>query len=104
MQFGLIYVGSDDGLVHVSKDGGNTWKNISSGLIPDQWVSRVEASNFNKDRVYVALNGYRWDKFDAMIYKSDDGGTTWQKIGTDLPIESVNVIKEDPLKENMLYV
>ena len=104
LQFGLIYVGSDDGLVHVSKDGGNTWKNISSGLIPDQWVSRVEASNFNKDRVYVALNGYRWDKFDAMIYKSDDGGTTWQRIGTDLPMDPVNVIKEDPFNENLLYV
>ena len=77
LHFGLIYVGSDDGLVHVSKDGGNTWKNISAGLETDQWVSRVEASNFSENRVYVALNGYRWDKFDAMVYRSDDGGSSW---------------------------
>jgi len=104
LQFGLVYVGSDDGLVHITKDGGNTWKNISAGLESDQWVSRVEASNFKKSRVYVALNGYRWDKFDAMLYKSDDGGSSWQKIGADLPMEPINVIREDPVNENLLYV
>ncbi|RLD24612.1 MAG: hypothetical protein DRI71_02090 [Bacteroidetes bacterium] len=104
LQFGLIYVGSDDGLVHVSKDGGNTWKNISSGLDADQWVSRVEASNFKKDRVYVALNGYRFDNFESMVYSSDDGGSTWVQIGKNLPMEPVNVIKEDPVNENLLYV
>jgi photosystem II stability/assembly factor-like uncharacterized protein len=104
LQFGLIYVGTDDGLVHVSKDGGNTWKDISAGLEADQWVSRVEASNFDKKRVYVTLNGYRWDKFDAMVYRSDDGGSTWQRVGKNLPMEPVNVIKEDPVNENLLYV
>jgi len=104
LQFGLIYVGSDDGLVHVSSDGGNTWKNISNGLEADQWVSRVEASNFNKERVYVSLNGYRWDNFESMVYVSDDGGTTWERIGKDLPMEPVNVIREDPVNENLLYV
>ncbi len=104
LQFGLIYVGSDDGLVHVSRDGGYTWQDISAGLEPDQWVSRVEASHFDKNRVYVALNGYRWDRFDAMVYRSDDGGQSWQRIGLDLPAEPVNVIKEDPVNENLLYV
>lgn len=104
LQFGLIYVGSDDGLVHVSKDGGNSWQNISAGLEPDMWVSRVEASNFAKNRVYVALNGYRYDNFEAMVYRSDDGGATWSKIGMDLPMEPVNVIKEDPVNEDLLYV
>jgi photosystem II stability/assembly factor-like uncharacterized protein len=103
-QFGFIYVGSDDGLVHLSKDGGYNWANISSGLPTDQWVSRVEASNFKKDRVYVSLNGYRWDKFEAMIYVSEDAGKSWNKIGADLPAEPVNVIKEDPFNENILYV
>ena len=104
LQFGLIYVGSDDGLVHISNDGGNTWTNISAGLPADQWVSRVEASNFSKKRVYVTLNGYRWDKFDAMVYRSDDNGSSWTKIGNNLPHEPVNVIKEDPFNEDLLYV
>lgn len=104
LQFGLIYVGSDDGLVHVSRDGGVTWKNISEGLEKDQWVSRVETSNFDKNRVYVSLNGYRWDRFDAMVYVTNDGGSSWEKIGKDLPKEPVNVIQEDPVNENILYV
>jgi photosystem II stability/assembly factor-like uncharacterized protein len=104
LQFGLLYVGTDDGLVHVSRDGGNTWENISAGLEPEQWVSRVEASNFSKGRVYVALNGYRWDRFDAMVYVSEDNGKSWQRIGLDLPAEPVNVIREDPVNENLLYV
>jgi photosystem II stability/assembly factor-like uncharacterized protein len=104
LHFGLIYVGSDDGVVHVSSDGGNTWTNISEGLPEDQWVSRVEASNFSKKRVYVTLNGYRWDKFDAMVYRSDDNGSTWTKIGNNLPKEPINVIKEDPFNEDLLYL
>jgi len=104
LQFGLIYVGTDDGLVQLSKDGGNTWKNISEGLDKDQWVSRVEASNFKKGRVYVTLNGYRYDNFEAMVYMSDNNGATWQRIGKDLPMEPVNVIREDPVNENLLYV
>jgi len=104
LQFGLIYVGTDDGLVHVSRDGGNTWKNISAGLDKDQWVSRVEASNFKKGRIYVTLNGYRFDNFEAMVYMSDNKGATWERIGKDLPMEPVNVIREDPVNEDLLYV
>ena len=104
LQFGLLYVGTDDGLVHVSQDGGNSWKDISAGLETEQWVSRVEASNFHKGRVYVALNGYRWDRFDAMVYVSEDNGKSWKQIGKDLPTEPVNVIREDPVNENLLYV
>ena len=61
LKFGLIYAGSDDGLVHVTKDGGNSWKEISSGFPQDLWVSRVDASSHDESTVYVSLNGYRWD-------------------------------------------
>lgn len=104
LMFGLIYLGTDDGLVHVSKDGGNTWKDISSGLVSDQWISRVTASAHEKSRSYISLNGYRWDKFDAMIYVSEDYGDSWKRIGENLPMEPVNVIKEDPVNPDLLYV
>lgn len=104
LKFGLLYTGSDDGLVQVSKDGGNTWTNISTGLPEDLWVARVQASSHAVSRVYVALNGYRWDDFRALVFMSDDFGAHWVQIGTDLPLEPVNVIKEDPVNANLLYV
>ncbi len=103
-QFGLIYVGSDDGLVHISKDGGNKWANISKGLPSDLWVSRVTASSHDKNTVYVSLNGYRWDNFESHIYASKNNGKKWERIGLGLPAEPVNVIKDDPKNENILYV
>ena len=102
LKFGLLYVGTDDGLVHVSKDGGYNWTKITDGLPENMWVSRVTASAFSESRVYLSLNGYRWDNFDAMVYVSEDYGKTWTAIGKDLPTESVNVIKEDPKNENIL--
>ena len=104
LRFGLLYTGSDDGLVHVSQDGGGNWTDISNGLPEKMWVSRVQASAHEKSRVYLSLNGYRWDDFNSYVYVSEDFGDTWKQIGTDLPAEPVNVIKEDPNNENVLYV
>ena len=104
LKFGLIYTGSDDGLIYVTKDGGNNWTKISDKLPQDLWVSRIQASAFKESRVYAALNGYRWDDFNAYLYSSEDYGATWSKIGTDLPPEPINVVKEDPVNENILYV
>jgi hypothetical protein len=104
LQFGLLYTGSDDGRVHVSRDGGFSWQDIGAGLPAERWVSRVQASAHEKGRVYLALNGYRWDEFAAYIYLSDDYGQNWRVIGTDLPAEPVNVIKEDPHHPELLYV
>ena len=104
LKFGLIYVGSDDGLVHVSKDGGVSWNNISSSLPNDMWVSGIFPSKFKQSRVYLALNGYRWDDFSPMVYVSEDYGLNWSKIGHNLPIEPVNVIIEDNENESLIYV
>lgn len=104
LQFGLLYAGSDDGLVHVSKDSGGEWTDISKSFPSDLWVSRVIASSHKKGRVYVTLNGYRWDDFKPYVFMSNDYGTTWVDIKNNLPTSAVNVIKEDPENENVLYL
>lgn len=104
LRFGLLYTGSDDGLVHVSKDGGYTWTPIHDSNWGELWVSRVEASHHELERVYVTLNGYRWDNFEPHVYRSDDLGATWHRLSDGLPREPVNVIVEDPANENILYV
>lgn len=104
LRFGLIYIGTDDGLIQVTKDGGYSWEVVSEGLPQNQWVSRVESSNYKEGRVYATLNGYRWDNFKSMVYVSEDYGKNWKQIGADIPPEPVNVIKEDPTNEDLLYV
>tara|TARA_R110001632_G_scaffold47202_8_gene119632 strand:+ start:4343 stop:7177 length:2835 start_codon:yes stop_codon:yes gene_type:complete len=103
-QFGLLYVGSDDGHVHVSKNGGGSWDRISDSFPKELWVSRVIASQHKKERVYVTLNGYRSDDFTSYIYLSEDSGKTWKNISKNIPTSPVNVIKEDPVNPALLYV
>jgi hypothetical protein len=103
-QFGLIYVGSDDGYINLTKNGGGSWTRISNTLPQHLWISRVIASAHKKERVYVTLNGYRSDDFTPYIYVSDDYGVSWKNIGSSLPMAAINVIKEDPVNENLLYV
>lgn len=104
LKFGLIYVGSDDGLIHVSRDGGFSWKNISENLPKNMWVSSIYPSKFKESRVYLSLNGYRWDNFEPMIFVSEDYGLNWSRIGNELPNEPVNVIIEDSRNEGLVYV
>jgi len=107
LKFGLIYVGTDDGNIQVSKDAGYSWTKVSGGLpktVQGMYVSRVAASAFKEGRVYASLNGYRNDHFGAYLFVSEDYGTTWTQLGTDLPMEPINVVIEDPKKENIIYV
>ena len=107
-KFGLIYVGTDDGNIQVTKDGGNTWtnqaKNFPAKLPQGLYVSRVMPSKYDEAKVYATLNGYRNDNFGAYLIVSNDYGNTWSSIGLDLPMEPLNVVKEDPKKENIIYV
>jgi photosystem II stability/assembly factor-like uncharacterized protein len=107
MKFGLVYVGTDDGNIHVSKDAGYTWTKISTSLpkaVQGLYVSRVAPSAFKEGRVYASLNGYRNDHFGAYLFVSEDYGITWMQLGNDLPMEPINVVAEDPKKENIIYV
>lgn len=122
-RFGLLYCGTDDGNVWISKNGGYDWDQINvfikkdvapvkgktvipaANLIPGGlWVSRVNASKFNEGTVYVSLNGYRNDDFNPYLFVSNDYGVTWSQIGQELPAEPINVVKEDPVNKNIIYV
>ncbi len=104
VRFGLLYVGSDDGLIHISKDAGESWIKITDALPKNYWVSAVVASNHSEGRVYASLNGYRWDNFEPMVFISENYGKTWKNISLGLPKEPVNVIKEDPENDQIIYI
>ncbi len=116
-QFGLLYAGTDDGHIQVSKNGGSTWEDIGqninlksiSGTISTNmgqplWVAQVVASQHKKERVYAALSGYRYDDFTSYVFKSEDYGKSWQSITANIPDAPVNVIIEDTANENLLFV
>jgi photosystem II stability/assembly factor-like uncharacterized protein len=103
LRFGLIYVGCDDGNVQMTQDGGYAWTNVSTPT-PDKWVSRVVASKWEEKTVYVAQSGYREDDFKPYLWKSTDFGKTWTSIVGNLPNETINVIREDPNRKDVLYV
>ena len=99
----ILYAGTDDGNIWITKDFGKNWTKINNGL-PDKWVTRIYASKFKKSRVYVSLTGYREDDFSTYVYVSEDFGKTWKSIKANLPEESVNVIAEDFENQNILYL
>jgi photosystem II stability/assembly factor-like uncharacterized protein len=103
-KFGLIYVGTDDGRVHITRNGGDTWTEITKGLPFNKHVSRLVASQHEKATVYLTLNGRRDDDFNDYIYRSTDYGKTWTDISGNIPGGPVNVIREDPQRPDILYV
>ena len=94
-QPGVLYVGTDDGRVWVTRNDGVVWDDIGAAL-PDKWVSRVEASAHAAGGIYVSLTGYREDDFRTYLFKSADFGKTWLPIASNLPSEQVNVIRRPP--------
>ncbi len=101
----LLWVGTDDGNVQVSKDGGKTWTKLNDRIPgnPGYWVSRVVASSHAPGTAYVTFTGYRNDDFRPFIYKTMDYGQTWTSIAGNLPAASVNVVREDPYNPNLLF-
>jgi photosystem II stability/assembly factor-like uncharacterized protein len=104
VKFGLIYAGTDDGRLHVTKNGGENWKEIIQGLPGNKWISRIVASRYDIGRVYVTQNGKRDDDFQAYIWISEDYGETWTDISSNIPLGPVNVIREDLINEDILYL
>ena len=88
----------------MTNNAGGSWTKISENLPQKLWVSRVVASQHEKERVYVALNGYRNDNFKPYIFVSEDKGGTWKNIQSNLPNSPINVVIEDTEDENILYL
>ncbi|MDN3203085.1 VPS10 domain-containing protein [Algoriphagus sediminis] len=104
LEFGTLYAGSDDGNIWVTRNGGGSWNRIDSGLPQNRWVSSISPSKFQEGLVYATLNGYRYDDFATMVYKSEDYGATWTSIQGNLPNESNNIIIEDHVNPSILYL
>ncbi len=104
---GNLLVGTDDGLLQWTKDGGNNWERVSDSL-PfkplDWWCSRVVQSRHGEGKAYATFTGYREDDFRPFIFKTTNHGESWIEIKGNLPDEPINVVAEDPANENVLYV
>lgn len=101
-----LWAGTDDGNVWMSQDGGENWTKLNDRIEgnPEYWVSRVVASPNTPGTAYVTYTGYRRDDFRPFIYKTTDYGETWESIASNLPDESINVVREDPDNPNVLYL
>ena len=99
-----IWIGTDDGLIQLTHDGGKTWKNITPSEITS-WnkISLIDAGHFDDQTAYAAVNKIRLDDMNPYIYKTHDGGKTWKKIVNGLPADPVNVVREDPLCKGLLF-
>ena len=102
---GVIWTGSDDGLIHVTRDGGVTWKNVTPKDMGDYTrISIIEAGHFGAGTAYVAANRYQQDDFSPILYKTTDFGVTWTHIVSGLPAaEFTRTIREDPVRRGLLY-
>ena len=99
-----IWCGTDDGLIQVTRDGGKTWKNVTPPEITS-WskVSLMDASHFDVNTSYAAVNRIRCDDMRPHIYKTNDGGKTWKEIVNGLPNDPINAVREDPIRKGLLF-
>ena len=108
VQKGLIWAGSDDGLVHVTTDDGQNWTNVTKGMpgFPE-WgtVSIIEPSRYDANTAYVVVDAHRLDNTKPYLYKTTDLGKNWKRLDSDLPQDIyLHSVREDPLKKNILYI
>ena len=102
---GVIWAGSDDGLAHITRDGGKTWKNVTPAGLP-AWarISMIEASNFAPGTAYLAANRYQLDDMKPYLYRTNDYGASWTPITNGIPAtEFTRVVREDPERAGLLY-
>jgi photosystem II stability/assembly factor-like uncharacterized protein len=109
LKAGLLWVGTDDGRVHVSKDGGKEWTEVT-GNIPQLeknggWITRVECSHYMEGGAYVSVDRHRNDDLKPYVFRTTDYGATWQSVAGDLPQEgNVHVVRESSKNPKLLFV
>lgn len=104
LEAGVIYTGSDCGLVHVTKDGGKNWANITPPNLPESSIHSIEVSPHEKGTAYISANRFKFNDFSAMAYKTTDYGQTWTPINKGIQAEDfLRVIREDKEVSGLLY-
>jgi hypothetical protein len=103
LRFGLLYVGTDDGRVHVTRDGGANWTEIAMSLPRGRFIAELVASKYDEGTVFMAQNGKREEDHAPLLWKSTDFGQTWTSVVGNIPIGPINVIREDPKNPSILY-
>ncbi|MGB6821597.1 MAG: hypothetical protein WBE21_05930, partial [Candidatus Acidiferrales bacterium] len=101
----LLWAGTDDGLIWVTRDGGKDWKNVTPPVLTS-WskVTQIVASHFDVNTAFASVSGFRINDMKPYIYRTDDGGRHWQLISDGLPgNEPVNTVREDPERKNLLF-
>ncbi len=101
---GVIYTGSDCGLVHITKDGGKNWLNITPPDLPESMIQSIEISKHDKGTAYIAATRYKFNDFSNMTYKTTDYGKSWKKINTGIETDDfIKVVREDKKIKGLLY-
>ncbi|HQQ83876.1 MAG TPA: glycosyl hydrolase, partial [Cyclobacteriaceae bacterium] len=100
----VIWTGSDDGLVHMTRDGGKTWNNVTPQGLPECLINSIEVSPHNNATAYIATTRYKFNDFAPGLYKTTDYGKTWTKINNGIPYGAfTRVIREDDTRKDLLY-
>jgi photosystem II stability/assembly factor-like uncharacterized protein len=103
-EYGTVWVGSDDGLVHVTRDDGESWDNVTPEDLGGAMINAIEVSPHDPGTAYVAVAGYKMNDFRPYIYKLTDYGSDWSRLDGDLPDDNfIRVVREDPERQGLLF-
>lgn len=101
---GLLWAGADDGLIHISRNNGQSWVNVTPKDMPEAMISIIDASHHAAGTAYIAANRYKFGDFSPMLYKTTNYGESWTKINTGIPpMDFTRAIREDPNRAGLLY-